>query len=146
MLDHTAIRRAFRERLLTTTGLPAADRRSWENVTFQPPSFAVSNPADALWIRETLLPTAEILAATGTFQAIGEYRIDVFTPAGLGVEAAEALAFEIAKKFEPKGGFSGSNGTVVSLIRTSRAAARVVDDAWLMLPVIVDWVSFSPSS
>tara|TARA_R110000744_G_scaffold104945_4_gene200750 strand:- start:2037 stop:2474 length:438 start_codon:yes stop_codon:yes gene_type:complete len=143
-LDLTAIRRAFRTKLTSIPGLPPSSRRSWEGVKFDPPSPTNADPANTLWIRETLLTGSEQLAATDTIETRGEYRVDVFIGDGKGVEPAEELAKAIADEFTPKGGFTGT-GVTIYVMSTQRRTPFITDDVWRMFPVVVSWGSFSPS-
>lgn len=130
MIDTVALRNALRVILVGVSGLPVA--RSWENRQFTPPD----PPAD--WVRETLMPAIERQASDGNVEAIGVVQYDLFTPAGKGTEAIEALADTIKTVFKPR--------TVpapnIIIDRSERGTAQQ-EPLWYQIPVRITYRAFA---
>lgn len=143
MLDTTALVLLFRARLDTLSSIPDAAHRAWENREFEP-------DLDQEWLRETLIISDEEKSSTGLIESDGQIRYDVLAPIGSGTEDARAIAKIIAEGFEP--GQSLQSGDLrVSLEKTQRLPGREAfqDDGkslWYMIPVVVFWRVFTPTS
>ena len=135
MIDNRVIRQTLRIQLRTVAGLPADAAQSWENRAFNPP-----NPP-APWIRATLLPVSERLIATNQVMGIGIFVVDVFVPVASGTETAEDLSLAIANAFKPASSLVGV-GVTISLYRTERKPALVMDEIWYHVPIHINYRTF----
>jgi hypothetical protein len=117
-------------RTVLTSALPDS-MISYQNESFE----AVRRP----WVRETLLPGIPErieLGPTGSFRVYGTYQLDIFTPEGEGVRAAEDIAETIAGAFSPGTGYGDDLTVYVRRVYTQSAVQTA---GWFSLPVMVDW-------
>lgn len=141
MLNVDDLLGAFRDRLDTLSGIPAASKRAYENTTFDP--IGVEDE----WLRETLLITDEIKSATGTIESYGEVRYGIFTPRGSGITTVNAIAKTIAEGFE-EGQALQKNGLEIIIEGSARGQGRPDpdDSIWYMVPVTVLWRAFTAAA
>lgn len=128
------IRSAFRERLLTLTGLPA---QQWENKAYEP---VLGTP----YLKEKLMPAASRIAswgdASGTDGFVrddGVYQLSLFYPAGDDTKAAEEMAMAIRSLFKP--GTVLLYGSLKIECRRSVKATAVEEPGWYQVPVSVTY-------
>lgn len=141
-VDTHALRLLLRPVLVGVAGITEADV-AWENRNFEKPS---PDSDSSLWFRETLIVSDERKTSTGFVQALGQYRIDVFCPVGVGTEEAEDKTKEIMDAFQTGTSVSGG-GLAVNLYRTHRLPGRNdpgPNPVWHMIPVVVNWRTHTP--
>lgn len=148
LLDETAVRKAFRTRLLATPNLPTKEKLAWENRPFTPPSVPPSAPdTGSLWVREWQSIDTERKSATGVIEATGTTRYAVYAPRSSGTEAMDTLVRSIAGQFEAGQSLTATDLRVI-LERTFRSEVRVAPDhdAWVFKVVTIRWRVFTRSS
>lgn len=146
MLNETALRLCFRERLDTVEGIAEikdAKRISYENHTFTPKQpTEKSDPG--LWVQEFIEILNEPKSSTGFIEATGETLYLVFVPNGKGTKAADTLAQAIAEAFQSGQSLHNSSITVI-LEHTVRRPYRAREDTqgWIFKTVSVRWRTFT---
>jgi Bacteriophage related domain of unknown function len=131
-IDHLALLRLLRARLLTVSGLPTA--RAWENEDFAPP-----NPP-APYIRETFLPASDRTLATNLRQATGLVQYDLFHLRGSTIVTPYQVADAIALAFNQTPALSAT--AWVDHAERGRGEAEAV---YFRVPVYVTWRAFAPN-
>lgn len=120
------------------------DRVAYENRTYDPPA----PEARELWLREQLLVASERRTSSNNVESLGQYRVDVFTPEGMGTQDAEQLSQDIAEQL--RAGTSLTDGdTTCHVYRTERLSGRAdpgPNPLWYQLPVVVYWRAFTATS
>jgi hypothetical protein len=135
-MSMTAIRAAFRSKLLTVSGLPPV---AWQNRTFTPPNQAV-------WFKESLLPATSALTSfcgvgvDGLIQETGIYQITVYTPVGTETKAADDWASLLAATFKPGVVLSHSGQQV--RCESAAIAPPVQETSWFGVPVSIRYRLF----
>lgn len=140
MVNVSSLRAAFRARLSSVSGLPSFIQH--ENEEGNP-------PVDAEWIQERLL-MEEGKTATGTVEAWGEYRLNVFTPKGKTLTTLETLTKDIVEAFEAGQSLSEA-GLNIAIERATRLAGRMDFGGgdlplWYFVPIVISWRAFTSSS
>ena len=130
MIDQIVLRQAFRVILGGVSGLPTA--RAWENRSFIPPNPPMN------WVRETHLPAVERQISDGMVEAVGVMQYDLFTPAGNGTEAIEALAHAVKTAFKPK-----TAPAVNIIIDRAECGAGRPDPPWYFIPVRLTYRAYA---
>lgn len=125
--DNWDIRSALRGQFETTTGLPAAAQRAWENQVFTP-------TLGTAWVREKFMPSSGRLTGTGTRTIMGTVQWSAFWPTGKSVKDADTLADAIVAAFNPPLSLAG----LVHVYRSERLAA-LDEPNWYHIPVLVYW-------
>lgn len=125
---------ALNGRLNTLTGsTPVA----WENYPYEPAQ-------GTMYLRPTLIPDdteTATMGTNGTDEHSGVFQIDVMAPAGGGRGAAYVKADSIADHFKRETELT-YNGRLVRCLNVSINTATQ-DNGWFMLPVRVDYLSYT---
>mgnify|MGYP000877793500 CR=1 FL=1 len=129
-----AVRRALENKLAALTpSLPTA----WEGASFTP----VTGQA---WQQATILRSPPIgmdLAAEAE-EMLGDFRIGLFYPAGVGTAAVEARAELLRAHFKPVQRLT--EGSVnVDLVSPVYVGSVTPDEGWIHVPVAVYWRCFT---
>jgi hypothetical protein len=100
-MSHTLVRRAFEVALQNWANaqspvIPVA----WQNLPFTPPAPAGANTR---YVRAAVLPASPgLLDLGGTLREyLGIFHVRIWTPAGIGAGAAEAIAQSLAESITP---------------------------------------------
>lgn len=127
-------RAKLREHLLGVTGLLAV---AWEGQVYEPKTGLNNEPEP--FIRETMLPADEELAANNELMALGIYQLDLFYPLGSRISTVETLADAIKKHFHP-----AQNLDFVSIDKARVGQGRI-DQPWYVISVRIDYRSHAPN-
>lgn len=110
---------------------------AYENVEFSPTT-------NTMYLRATVLPATTVqagLGATGQEMHEGIFQIDVFAQTDKPKAIALAEADQIANYFQ-RGLVLTYNSVNVRLKTSSHGAGRV-DGSWYIIPVFIDYLSFT---
>lgn len=132
------IRSALESQISNVVGVPTTDKRSWENVHFEPPEGET-------WIRGTVLwgrSRPSVVGPNPQLMYTGIFQVDVFIPRGTqstpgGPNAADVLADAIRDAYDA-GDVLTKNATRVHIEWSERLPGRP-DNPWYMVPVIIRW-------
>lgn len=138
MLDHSAIKLAYRNAVADVAGLPPEDRRAYENMEFSPPSPDPNNVLDSIWIREGYASGDEVQAASDTIEGPGIYTVDVLVPKGAGTKEQNELVKAIMEALHPATSLVTDN-VEVSIDRTARLPGREENGIWYVVSVQSTW-------
>jgi hypothetical protein len=140
-VDEVELRKVFRERLKTVTGLPAVI--AWENVVTAPPALPTGG-GSVLWMEEVHRLLSEKASSTCLNEAVGEVLYLIFIPKGGGTREADELAQRICVAFRPRQSLTSSAITVMLEV-TDRRPYREHEryPGWVFKTVAVQWRSFS---
>ena len=124
------IRSAFEVKLSSVTDVPSI---GWENVQFSPTT-------DQPYLKPRLIPTRREPAVRGVNPQMyyqGIFRIECYTPEGVGPSAGDDLADKIMETFDATTDV-GQAGTIVSIRYAEREMAEI-DGPFYMIPVNIGW-------
>ena len=124
------IRSAFEVKLSSVTDVPSI---GWENVQFSPTT-------DQPYLKPRLIPTRREPAVRGVNPQMyyqGIFRIECYTPEGVGPSAGDDLADKIMEAFDATTDV-GQAGTIVSIRYAEREQADI-DGPFYMIPVNIGW-------
>jgi len=128
------IRAALEVELSNVSGI---SNIAWENVTSD---FASSDT----FVKPRLLPTTREPAVRGTNPQMyyqGIFRVECYTPEGVGPSASDDLADKIIDAFEATSDIS-YGGTIVS-IRYAEREQGMSDGVHYMIPVNIGWYIYA---
>ncbi len=113
MIDDAAIHLAMRTRLLTTSGLPDANNRAWENKKFTP-------IAGTQYLEDEYVPggtsIVSVTVDTGTLEARGFYIVKWYGIENAGIGTIRAGVKAILAKFSIGTRITCSDGNVVRVM------------------------------
>ena len=130
------IESAIRDALYYEVGTLAGyniDRVAWPGIEFEPVSGEI-------WIRPFLLPNPTETASMGSDgldRQNGLMQVSVFGPKGQGDSEIIMAATEVIDHFHRGADFE-RDGLIVR-VRQSWRATMLEEEAWLQIPVMVDW-------
>jgi hypothetical protein len=133
MIDHDAIRRTLRTKLVTTTGI-TAPMCVWENVDFTPPTDG------SIWIREQLMPIHKQKVANELEELLAVVAYDFFYPVGKGSETVERLVDAALVVFTPPLDLN-TFSVRVNVHRSERMSGKP-DGIWFMIPCHIYFRAF----
>jgi hypothetical protein len=134
MSEFTNISAALDKHLSEMAGLPDV---AWENKDYEPTQ-------GTSYLRPTILPAETFQASLGTNgqdEHTGIYQVDVMVEAGKGKKAGYALADLVADQFA-RGTDLVYSGVTVTIRQTSRQTGAT-DNGWFVVPVEIDYQSFT---
>lgn len=124
------IRKVFETRLSTIAGIPDI---AWENVSYTP---STTEP----YIKPRLVPTVREPAVRGLNPQMyyqGFYRLDVYSPEGVGPSVADDLADLLIDEFE--GTTDITDGVTIVPLRYAERSLGVKEGAFYKVPVQIGW-------
>ena len=127
----TNIRRAFEVRLAALPSLPSV---AWPNRAFPPVGTSMPDK----YLQPFMLPGEPFQAEIGTAGAnrhSGVYQISVFTAAGIGMDAMDALVGALCDHFK-RGTLLPFGGVTVSIIKAYPSATQQETD-WQHVPITI---------
>lgn len=131
---HTDLRAAFREALLTITGLP---EQHWEGRRYQPTKGKA-------YVSEQFRPISSVARATGIGGTIAHTCTGNFTlhyPADEGTLGVDVMAAKIMDKFSP--GSSLAYGETTAVVMQAERAPLVQEPDWINCAVIITVVAYT---
>lgn len=124
------IRAALEVKLSTVTDVPSI---GWENAQFSP---TTGQP----YLKPRLIPTRREPAVRGVNPQMyyqGIFRVECYTPEGVGPSAGDDLADKIMEAFDATTDV-GQASTIVSIRYAEREMAEI-DGPFYMIPVNIGW-------
>ena len=128
------IRAALESRL---NGIASPLPTAWENVTYTP-------TVGTAWQKVNLLVNTPVdyAISNDVVEQRGFLQITVYYPIGVGSATAIAKAEAIAARFAPVQTLTSST-TTVEILKTAHVGSAVTTDEWYIIPISVEWRSFS---
>lgn len=129
------VARGFRVKVMTIPFVAAAPTvMAWEGREFDP-------TLGTRYVREALLPgtrrLGSIPAPGGRLRQRGLYQLDVYSPAGVGIDAVRLDAEAIRTVFPPGSWFVENNQTIT--VDSADIAATRYEPEWIILSVTMAW-------
>lgn len=119
---------------------------AWEEAQIAWPNKGFKPTPGTAWLRPSILPAEtiqETLGDSGVNRHSGLLQIDVFWPAGEGIERPVEVAGALIKHFKRGTVLAGSTFYVRVPTPPSRATHRD-ETNWCQVPVLIPWLAFTP--
>lgn len=133
MIDIAEIRNSFRDRILQSAIIPAADI-AWENITHDPAN-------KALWMRENYLPAVEEAATSSGDMISGIFQYSIFTPVDTSDVVAVSKGVAIGNLWETQEVIDTDNYRI-SIDRTRCSFQGTFDDIWFSYIIDIEFTAY----